>query len=113
VRVEPILTATGILASAVVLAAAIAVAGRIRVERERTLQRLVDRGLSADELIRILGTEARGRLDRRRGALLLAVGGAWTAVTYAIGGRAWTLGAVPVALGLALLVVGSVDGRRR
>ena len=84
---EPLTAIGGILGLAAVLAAAIFVYGRVRVERERTLQRLVDRGMTIDELARLLGPDAQRRLDLRRGVLLLAVAIAWSAVTFAIGGN--------------------------
>lgn len=110
---EPLAATGGILGLAVVLAVAIGAYGRVRLERERTLQRLVDRGLTVDELARILGPDVQRRLDLRRGVLLLAVAAAWSAVTFAIGGRAWTLGAVPAAIGLAYVTVWGVHGRQR
>ncbi len=110
---EPLTAIGGILGLAAVLAAAIFVYGRVRVERERTLQRLVDRGMTIDELARLLGPDAQRRLDLRRGVLLLAVAIAWSAVTFAIGGKAWTLGAVPAAIGVAYVAVWGMHGRQR
>lgn len=109
----PLIALAGILGTAAVLTVTIYVYGRVRIERERTLQRLVDHGMTPDDLARIVGPDARGQLDRTRGVLLLAVGLAWTVVTRAAGGRAWTLGALPVALGLAYLAVWGMRGRQR
>lgn len=110
---EPLVVAAGILGVALVSAVAIVVYGRMRLERERTLQRLVDRGLSPDDLARVVGPEARRRLDLTRGVLLVAVAMAWSGVTVAMGGRAWVLGIAPAALGLGYLLVWGLDGRRR
>ncbi|MEZ5289837.1 MAG: DUF6249 domain-containing protein [Vicinamibacterales bacterium] len=102
----------GILGVAALLAVAVHVYGRVQVERERTLQRLIERGLSAEELARIIGPDARRRRDLMRGLLLLAVGAAWAVVTFFVGGKAWALGAVPIALGLAYLAAWGAHGRR-
>ena len=54
---------------------------RLRIERERTIQKLMERGLSGDEFIRAAGLGARRDLDLRRGLLLIGVGVAWAGVT--------------------------------
>ncbi len=110
---QPDLTIAGVLGVTIVIAAAIWVYGRVRIERERTLQHLIARGMAPDDLARIVGADLRRQLDLRRGVLLLAVGVAWTGVTYAVGGKAWTLGAGPIALGVAYVVVWGVHGRGR
>ena len=106
---------TGILGLALVLAATLYFVARVRIEQERTLQKLIERGLSGDELLReagIAGRPARGRRDLRRGLLLVGLGLAWSAATILIGGSAWRLGIAPVTFGAVYLLLWVVDGRR-
>jgi hypothetical protein len=52
----------------------------------------------------------RGNRDRRRGVLLIAIGVAWSGITFCIGGSAWIMGFAPISLGLASLVLWKLDG---
>lgn len=107
-----LLSISGILGATVILSVAVAVAGRLRIERQRTLQKLLDRGVATDELIHVAGLAAPADADRRRGLLLIAIGVAWSLVTFFIGGRAWILGVVPAIIGLAFVLLWVLDGRR-
>ena len=76
------ITAAGLLGLALILAVSIYVYARLRIERERTVQKLIHRGLTGDELIRAAGFGPPRRADLRRGLLLMGVGVGWAAVTF-------------------------------
>lgn len=100
----------GILGLSLILSVSIHVFGRLRIEQQRSLQKLVDQGVAGDALLRAIGWSSRGDRDRRRGVLLIAIGLAWTGITFFIGGSAWILGFAPISLGLACLVLWKLDG---
>jgi hypothetical protein len=102
-----------IIGVAVILAVSIYGFARLRIEQERTLQKLIDRGVSGDELIRAAGFSDRGSRDLRRGLLLIGAGGAWSLTTFFIGGTAWIMGAFPIALGLVFVLFRVLDGKSR
>ncbi len=110
---QTLVVCTGILGVALLLSVAVYVFGRLRIEQQRTLQRLLERGLPSDELLAATGLGARGARDMRRGVLLLTIGLSWSAVTFFVGGRAWILGLIPVALGAAHILLRTLDGRSR
>jgi hypothetical protein len=110
---DTLLSVSAVIGATIILSAAVLAAGRLRTERQRTLQKLLDRGMAMDELVRAAGLVAPPDADRRRGLLLIAVGAAWSSATFFIGGRAWVLGIVPAIMGLAFLLLWTLDGRRR
>lgn len=103
--------AAALLGAALILAVGLHAYARLRVEQERTLQKLIDRGLTGDALLPPGWTDRAGR-DTRRGLLLLGLGFAWSTVTYFVGGKAWIFGVFPVVIGAVYLVLRFVDGRR-
>ena len=107
------ITAAGLLGLALILAVSIYAYARLRIERERTVQKLIDRGLTGDELIRAAGFGSPRRADLRRGLLLMGVGAAWAAVTFFIGGPAWKAGGAPMTIGLVYVLLWALDGRPR
>ena len=107
------LAAAALLGLAIILATAVHAVARLRMEQQRTLQKLVERGLSGDELLRGAGLLPAADRDRRRGLWLIALGLAWALGTVWIGGPAWRLGLAPVVMGLACLVLWKLDERRR
>lgn len=102
-----------ILGLSAILSVCIYAFARIRIEQERTLQKLIDRGLSGDELVRAAGIASRHDRDLRRGLLLVGVGLSWSAVTFLQGGKAWMLGIVPVTIGLVYVLLRMLNGRSR
>jgi hypothetical protein len=110
---EILLSISVIAGATVILSAAVLATGHLRAERQRTLQKLLDRGVAMDELMRAAGLVAPPDADRRRGLLLIAVGAAWSSATFLVGGRAWIMGVVPVIIGLGFLLLWMLDGRRR
>lgn len=108
-----LLSVSAVIGATIILSMAVLAAGRLRTERQRTLQKLLDRGMAVDELVQAAGLVAPPDADRRRGLLLIAAGAAWSAATFLIGGRAWVLGIVPAIVGLAFLLLWALDGRRR
>jgi hypothetical protein len=103
----------GVIGLALTLSVTIYMFGRLRIEQERSYQKLIDRGLAGEELLRSAGIADRGRRDLRRGILLIAVGVAWSGFTVGIGGDAWTWGIVPITFGVVLVLLGILDGRFR
>jgi hypothetical protein len=103
----------GILGMSLILSVVIYVSGRLRIEQQKTLQMLAERGVSGDELLRAAGlAEPRAR-DLRRGLLLLGIGLSWSVVTFFIGGKAWMAGLFPVTIGLVYVLFRVIDGRTR
>ncbi len=103
----------GIIGLSLILSVTIYIHGRLRIEHQRSLQKLIDSGAGTEALHNALGIAPASGRDLRRGILLLAIGLAWSGVTYFIGGPAWMLGAVPVILGLACLLLWKLDGKNR
>jgi hypothetical protein len=103
----------GILGISLILSVGVYVFGRLRIEQERTLHKLIDRGMSGEELLRSAGLAGQSSKDLRRGLLLVALGLSWSTVTFFVGGTAWMAGIVPVAIGLTLLLFRFLDGRMR
>ena len=103
----------GLLGLALILSVAIYTFGRLRIEQERSLQKLIDRGMSGEELLRSTGIPNRSRRDVRRGVLLIAVGLAWSGFTFFVGGNAWTFGIVPIFFGGVFVLLSVLDGRSR
>ena len=104
---------SALLGLALLLSVVVYAYSRLRIERERTLQKLIDRGLTGDELVRNAGLGQPHRSDLRRGVLLIGLGVAWAGVTYFIGGPAWRMGGAPAAIGLVYLVLWALNGRPR
>ena len=103
----------GILGISLILAVSVYVFARLRIEQERTLQKLIDRGLTGDDLFRSAGLAKRGNRDVRRGLLLIGVGLSWSTVTFFVGGTAWMMGVVPVTIGAVYVLFWVLDGRPR
>lgn len=108
-----LLAVAGLLGLALIFAATILAVGRVRAEQQRTLQKLIERGVAGDDLLRAAGILPRGERDRRRGLWLIGLGLLWSATTFFIGGPAWRLGLAPVLLGLVCLAMWKLDGRGR
>jgi hypothetical protein len=107
------LAIAGILGLSLVLASIVLSLARLKIEQQRTLQRLIDQGVGSDQWPALAGLPRPQSRDLRRGLLLLAVGLSWSAATFLVGGRAWVLGFVPAALGLACLLLWKLDERGR
>jgi Domain of unknown function (DUF6249) len=108
---------TGVLIAALlglslILTATIYVIGRLKIEQERTLQKALERGVALETLGPMLAMSRSSR-DLRRGILLIAVGVAWSTITYFVGGQAWLAGIGPIAIGAAYVIFGLLDGRAR
>src|SRR5262245_29433271 len=102
-----------LLGLALILSVGVYGYSRLRIERERTLQKLLERGLTADEFNRAAGLGKTERADLRRGLLLIGVGLAWSVVTFFIGGPAWKMGGAAIAIGLVYVLLWKLDGRPR
>lgn len=102
----------GILGLALIVSVVIHASGRLRIEQQRTLQKLLDKGGSVETLTAVSGFGHGAQRDLRRGILLIAIGVMWSLVTFFIGGRAWILGGVPAALGLVYVLFWKLDDTR-
>lgn len=106
---QTLIVIAGILGMSLVLSVVVYVSGRLKIEQQKTLQKLIDQGVSGDALFRSAGFVPRGSQDLRRGLLLIAIGLAWSVVTFFFGGPAWKIGFVPVAIGAVYLVFWKLD----
>ena len=94
----------GMISVAVILAAVILVFGRLKLEQQRTIQKLLEKDeASRPEWAPVLGSMNRGDNDFRRGVLLLVMGLTIGVFLFFVGGKAWILGSLPVTLGLVYL----------
>ncbi|MEM7049306.1 MAG: DUF6249 domain-containing protein [Acidobacteriota bacterium] len=94
----------GLAATAIVLVTFIIVFGRLKIEQQRTLQKLLESGEDAPpELHNLLTPAHRARNDFRRGMLLVTTGLTLSVFMFFVGGIAWIFGIVPVATGLVYL----------
>jgi hypothetical protein len=112
---EPFVLLAGIIGLSLILAVTIYGVARLRIEQQRTMQKLLDRGAGAEELARVVGVVDRPRQDLRRGLLLIAAGVAWSTVTFILEGPqgpAWVFGIFPLAIGSAFVAFKVLDGRR-
>lgn len=103
----------GILGLSLILSVVVYVFGRLRIEQQRTIQKLIDRGIAGDELLRFAGVPEPRTRDLRRGLLLIGIGLSWSVVTFFVGGKAWMMGLVPVTIGLVFVLFRVLDGRPR
>ena len=110
---QPSAMIAGILGLSLILSVSIYVYARLRIEQERTVQKLIERGLQGEELLRSAGLADRGSKDLRRGLLLIAIGLSWSTFTFFVGGTAWIAGIVPVTIGLVFVLFKVLDGKPR
>lgn len=104
-----LVAAAALLGAALILSVAVYVFGRLRIEQQRSLQRGLEQGRSIAELATLIGLASPAARDQRRGILLMALGFAWSLVTFFIGGKAWLFGAVPILLGIAFLLLSRTE----
>lgn len=102
-----------ILGISLILSVFIHVFGKLKIEQQKTLQKLLDQGPVNDMLAKAIGINSRQEKDFRRGLAFIAIGASWTLVTFFIGGKAWILGFIPVMIGLVYLLLWKFDGTRR
>jgi hypothetical protein len=107
------LVVAGVLGLSLILSVSIYVFARLRIEQERTLQKLIERGLSGDELLRSAGLMDRGGRDLRRGLLLIGIGLSWSGFTFFVGGTAWMAGIFPVTIGAVYVLFRMLDAGSR
>ncbi len=110
---ETAIAVAGILGVSLILSVLVYVSGRVRIEQQRTLQKVLDRGGNIDHLDSVDGFGRRADRDRRRGIVLVSIGVLWSLVTFFIGGSAWILGVIPVALGLVYVLFWKLDANAR
>lgn len=110
---QTLLAIAGILGLSLVLASIVLAFARLKIEQQRTLQRLIDQGVGSQQWPALAGLPHPASRDLRRGLLLLATGLSWSVVTYFVGGKGWVLGFIPAALGLACLLLWKLDEHAR
>lgn len=110
---ETAIAAAGILGISMILSVLVYINGRLRIEQQRTLQKMLERGDKVEQLARANGFGPRADRDRRRGIVLVAIGVLWSLVTFFIGGSGWILGIVPVALGFVYMLFWKLDASAR
>lgn len=101
---ESLVAAAGILGAAMVLTMVVYMFGRLKLEQQKTLQKLLDKDEETRaDWSRILGHGQRAEADFRRGSMLVVVGAALTVLFFFMGGIGWIFGFVPILLGLVYL----------
>lgn len=109
---DTLIAAAGLLGLALIIAVAILATARLRMAQLETLRQLLAQGTDIDTATRLIDPGHRTR-QLRRGLLLVAVGLAWSLVTWLIGGRAWIAGVAPILLGTVFLVLHGIERRTR
>ena len=111
---ETTIIITGIVGAAAVLSVVVYFFGRLKIEQQRTLQRLLEKDDSSRaEWARALGPARRGDNDFRRGVLLVVVGTSLGTGLFFVGGNAWIFSLLPVTIGLVYLMFWKVNASRR
>ena len=110
---ETMILAAGIVGVSLVIATLVHTVGRMRIEQQKMLRKLLEQGGSPQDVVSVLRSSGALHADKRRGLLLLALGLSWSVSTFFIGGIAWVFGAVPVAIGLVYLLFGTFDAADR
>jgi hypothetical protein len=113
---QPAVLVAGILGLSLILAVTIYAVARLRIEQYRTMQKFLDRGIANEDLARSAGLGDRTSRDLRRGLLLIAIGFAWSTVTFVLEGSqgpAWVFGLFPVSIGSVYVLFRTLDGRQR
>ncbi len=109
----PIIIA-GLISVAAVLVAAVIIFGKLKIEQQRTIQKLLEKDDgSRPELTQALGSLRRGDNDLRRGVLLIASGLVFGFTFLFVGGFAWIFGAVPVMIGFVYLLFWGMSAARQ
>ncbi len=111
---EATIIIAGIIGSAAVLSVVVYFFGRLKIEQQKTLQRLLEKDDSSRaEWARALGPARRGDNDFRRGVLLVVVGASLGAGLFFVGGNAWIFSLLPVTIGLVYLMFWKVSASQR
>ncbi len=111
---ETTIIIAGIIGSAAVLSVVVYFFGRLKIEQQRTLQRLLEKDDSSRaEWARALGPARRGDNDFRRGVLLVVVGTSLGTGLFFVGGNAWIFSLLPVTIGFVYLMFWKVNASQR
>ncbi|MGH8110020.1 MAG: hypothetical protein ACREO1_15035 [Arenimonas sp.] len=102
-----------ILGASLIFSVFVYVQGKLKIEQQKTLQKMIDQGVASGELGNAIGLGNRIGRDFRRGMHLIIIGAAWTGITFFIGGKAWILGFAPIAIGLLYLLLWKYEGSKR
>ncbi len=101
---ENSLIIAGMISVALVLVAVIYVFGKLKIEQQRTLRKILEKDETAlSELPRAFGSLSRADSDFRRGILLIVTGITLGAFFFYIGGKAWIMGFLPLTIGCVYL----------
>ncbi len=111
---ETTIIIAGIIGSAAVLSVVVYFFGRLKIEQQKTLQRLLEKDDSSRaEWARALGPARRGDNDFRRGLLLVVVGTTLGTGLFFVGVNAWVFSLLPVTIGLVYLMFWKVNASQR
>jgi hypothetical protein len=103
----------GMISVAIVVSVVLLILGRLKIEQQRTLQKLLEQGEAAkSEWARELGASSRSETDFRRGILFVVTGLALSVFMFFVGGTAWTFGLLPLAIGVVYLVFWKLNAAR-
>ncbi len=95
----------GIVCGTLLLIAILAIVGWVKIEQQRTLQKLLEKNeLDQDELLQIISPDRHYNRDFRRGALLTGLGLTLGIVFFLIGGIAWVFSIIPTIAGVIYLL---------
>jgi hypothetical protein len=102
-QIVHLIAGAGVVLIVIVL---IVVNGRVKVAKQLTLQKLLDKNQEIDvEMLVTLGLAKKDNPDSdfRRGILYVFMGAVITLVLMIMGGIGWIFGSVPVTMGLVYL----------
>ncbi len=102
-QIVHLITGAGVVLIIIVL---IVINGRVKVAKQQTLQKLLDKNQQLDiDMLVTLGLAKKDNPDKdfRRGILFLFMGVVMTLVLMIMGGIGWIFGSVPVTMGLIYL----------
>lgn len=95
---------TSIICGTFLLTVVLLILWRMRSQKQMTLQKLLEHEqIDQEKLMQILMPQHRFGQDFRRGILLLGLGLTLGVFFFFMGGSAWMLASVPVAVGLIYL----------
>ncbi len=105
---------TSIICGTVLLSVLLLVLWRLKSQKQETLQKLIDQDkIDPEQLIRMLSPPERYGRDFRRGLLLVGIGVTLGAAFWFMGGTAWMLSLIPIAVGAIYLLLWRLNAPRR
>jgi len=107
---ETTVIVVSLISVTVLLIAIIVVFGRLKIEQQRTLQKLLEKQeTSPGDWERVVGATRPKDQDLRRGMLFIATGLALGGFFFMMGGVGWMFAGVPIAVGLVYLLLSKLN----